>query len=407
MTVAAPPSAIAARRPALLSVLSDEGFRLFFPLAALQLSLWPLLWTLVHRLDLPFAYRVPSGLWHAHEMLIGGFGAAVLGFITTAVPEWTDTDRMKGRPLLALAAVWAGPRLIGLVGADALIPIAGALDVIWLAALCGYVLRVSWKKRTTRLLAFAGWIAAIGLAEMVMRFALATGEFALAQRFGHVIALLFTGLLGLALARIAPPVTNLVLDPSERTSPFRPHPGRLNIAPGLTALAVAAEVAGLPQTVVPYLWIAAGAAFMDRVAEAFIGRCAFRTEILGLAGASALAGTGLLLVGAARLGAPIAETPALHVLLMGGVSTGVLSVFSIAGRLHTGQPLGLTRKTKLAFLLLIAGTLLRVAPDFGLFALPGPVHGLASAVWASAFLLWLRDYWPALSDPATLAARSC
>jgi uncharacterized protein involved in response to NO len=44
---------------------------------------------------------------------------------------------------------------------------------------------------------------------------------------------------------------------------------------------------------------------------------------------------------------------------------------------------------KIAFMMLILGMILRVAPDFGLFTLPGPVHGLASVVWASAFLLWL------------------
>ncbi len=407
MTVAVPPNEIPVQRIPLSTVISDEGFRLFFPLATLQLALWPILWTLIHGLSLPFAYSTPPSLWHAHEMLIGGFGAALVGFITTAVPEWTDTDRLKGWPLMVLAAMWAGARAIGLVGADAAILIAAILDAAWLAALVIYVLHVSWQKRMTRLLAFAGWIAGLLVAEIAMRFALAVGDIGLAQTLSRVIALLFTGLLGLALARITVPVTNLVLDPSERTSPFRPHPGRLNIAPGLTAVALGAEVLGLSQVVQGYLWIAAGAAFMDRVAEAFIGKEAFRAEILGLAGAAALAGTGLISVGAGRLGAAIPEATALHVLLMGGVGTGILLVFAIVGRLHTGQTLGFTPMTKLALLMPMVGTILRVAPDLGLFALPGPLHGLASVLWASAFLIWLKDYWPALSDPASVEARTC
>lgn len=55
----------------------------------------------------------------------------------------------------------------------------------------------------------------------------------------YIGALVYLGLLGLVLARITVPVTNLVLDPSEETSPYRPHPGRRNLAPGLVALAVA------------------------------------------------------------------------------------------------------------------------------------------------------------------------
>ncbi len=84
----------------------------------------------------------------------------------------------------------------------------------------------------------------------------------------------------------------------------------------------------------------------------------------------------------------------------------MLGVFALAGLLHTGQPLGLSRRTKLATVLLVLGTVLRLAPDFGV-SLPGGIHGLASLIWASAFLLWTWDYFPALSDPARLGSDQC
>lgn len=89
------------QRPAqpLLAILTDEGFRLFFPLAALYAAIWPFQWVLVFGPDLPLVRSTPPALWHAHEMIFGAFGAALLGFITTAVPEWTDTKRLQGRPL--------------------------------------------------------------------------------------------------------------------------------------------------------------------------------------------------------------------------------------------------------------------------------------------------------------------
>jgi uncharacterized protein involved in response to NO len=391
----------------LREVLGDEGFRPFFPLSALHLALWPMLWTLVYGMSLPLAPSMPSGLWHAKEMLIGGFGAALIGFMTTAVPEWTDTPRPQHRKLFALAGLWGGARLVGLVGAEALLPLAGLLDALWLAALCGYLLHVSWRKRTTRLLAFAGWIAALGVAATALRVAFWTGDVALAQTLVRVTTLVWCGLLGLALARVTVPVTNLVMDPSERTSPFRPHPGRLNLAAGLVAVALAGEFASLSPAVTGYLWIAAGAAFMDRVAETFVGREMLRAELLSLSGASGLTGLGLLLVGAGRLGLPIAETTALHVVVMGGLGLGVLAVFCIAGLLHTGNTLPFGRAAKAALVALVAGMALRVAPDLGLLHLPGPVHGLASLVWASAFLIWLKVYWPLIADSSTLGARTC
>lgn len=394
--------------PPLSRILGDEGFRLFFPLGAIYAALWPLQWVLVFGLDLPLARSMPPGLWHAHEMIFGAFGAALIGFITTAVPEWTDTPKMQGRRLFTLAGLWGAGRLVGFFGADAASAIGAVADTAWLAALAVYVARVSVRKRTDRLLAFLFWISALLCAQLAVRYAFLTGDAELAQLLLHCAGLVFLGLLGLALARITVPVSNLVLDPSEETSPFRPHPGRRHLAPGLVVVAVAGELLGLSLAVSGFLMIAAGAAFMDRIGEAFIGRAALRAEILVLAGSSAFAGMGLLLVGAARLGAPFGEVPGLHMALIGGLGLGVLAVFAIAGLLHTGQKLVLPRAAKLAFLCGAVAVLLRVLPDLGLMpVLPGPPYAVASVLWAAAFLIWLVDYWPLLSDPDTLGGDGC
>lgn len=387
----------------LSAILGDEGFRLFFPLGAVYAAIWPLQWVLVFGLDLPLARTTPPGLWHAHEMIFGAFGAALIGFITTAIPEWTDTPKLQGRKLFALAGLWGAGRLVGFLGADALGLLGALADAAWLAALVAYVARVSWVKRTDRLVAFLFWLSALLAAQLAVQYAFLTEDVVLAQSMLHYAGFVFVGLLGLALARVSVPVTNQVLDPSEATSPFRPHPGRLHLAPGLVAVAVAGGLAGLSLEVTGFLMIAAGAAFMDRVGEAFIGREALRAEILALSGSSAFAGIGLILVGAARLGAPFGEVAGMHAAFMGGLGLGVLAVFSIAGLLHAGRPLGLSRATKAAFLCATAAVLLRVLPDLGLMPhLPGPPYAAASLLWAAAFLLWLYAYWPVLRDPATL-----
>lgn len=392
----------------LLDTLGDEGFRVFFPLGALYAALWPLQWVLVFGLDLPLVRSTPPGLWHAHEMIFGAFGAALIGFITTAVPEWTDTPRLQGRRLFALAGLWGVGRLVGFLGADALGLLGALADAGWLAALAAYVARVSWLKRTDRLLAFLFWITALLAMQLAVSYAFAAESVALAQLLLHCAGFVFLGLLGLALSRITVPVTNLVLDPSEETSPFRPHPGRRHLASGLVAVAVAGELLGLSEAVRGFLMIAAGAAFMDRIGEAFIGREALRAEIVVLAGSSAFAGTGLLMVGAARLGAPFGEVPGLHTAFMGGLGIGVLAVFSIAGLLHTDQRLVFPKAAKLAFLCAASAVLLRVLPDIGLMpAPPGPPYALASLLWAAAFMLWLGSYWPLLSDPTTVDATGC
>lgn len=392
----------------IFGALGQEGLRLFFPLAALHAAVWPLLWSVAYGLDLPFAGAVSPGLWHAGEMIFGSYGAAVLGFITTAIPEWSNTESPRGRRLFALAGLWAVGRIVGLTGAEGMLLAATLADMLWSAILVAYVLRVSWRKRTTGLLGIAAWLAALAATAAFVRFAILAGDDAAGRQAVHVAGLVMLGLLGLVLSRVTVPVTNLVLDPSEESSPFRPHPGRRNLAPALVAVAIAAELSDLSPAVQGYLLIAAGAAFLDRVAEGFIGREALRTEILALAGSSLFAGAGLLLAGAARLGAPFPETPAWHLAFMGGLGLGVLAVLTIAGLRHTGRPLGTAAAVRVAFLAAVAATLLRALPELGLMPYPpGSPYALSAALWAVAFLVWLKVYWPYLSAPAVSGSGSC
>lgn len=374
----------------LLACISDEGFRLFFSLGALHSALWPLFWVVAYGFDLPLATEIPPALWHGYEMLVGGFGAALIGFLTTAAPEWTDTAPFRGRPLWILAALWACGRIVGLLGWDGFGVVAGLSDLIWIGFLIAYLSRLTWLKKSDKLIAFMFWLFILFACVCWSRLAFLAFDTEAATKATHLIGFAFLGLLGLALARITVPVTNLILDPSETTSPFRPHPGRLHLAPGLVLLAMTGEVAGLSAAVSGFLWIAAGAAFMDRVAEAFVGQEAARSEILMLAGSSALAGLGLILFGAARLDAPWSEVDGLHLAFMGGLGLGVLAVYTIAGLLHTGRPLGVPVPARIAALLLVASVLLRIDTQAVVGAAVIPQSLVASsACWACAFLLWL------------------
>lgn len=389
-------------------VLGDEGFRLFFPLSAIYAAASPVMWVIALGWDLPLAEQMLPSLWHAHEMLIGAFGAALIGFLTTAIPEWSDTEPLKGRALIVLALLWAVGRLFGFLGWEDLGILGAVADFAWLCALLAYLLHVSCQRRTSQLLAFAFWLLLLIASEVATRWYFAIDDIQRATIAAHQIGLAFLGLLGLSLARISVPVNNLVLDPSEQTSPFRPHPGRRNLAPGLLLMAMTGELVGLSEAISGFLFIAAGAAFMDRVAEGFIGKAFFRAEILMLTGPAALAGIGLMLTGAARLGAPWHDVAGLHLALMGGLGLSVLAVFCIAGRMHCGQPLGLGWRSKAAALCLLSSIAFRALPDLGVnITAIGQTYALAALLWAAAFLLWLVDYWPLLTNPATCGARRC
>ena len=113
------------------------GFRPFFLAAALWAALAVLGWMLMLSGLAPMAAAPLAGpVWHAHEM-VWGFGmAAVVGFLLTAVPEFTATPSFSPRDTAWLLALWLAARLLGAAG---LAGAHGSVTALWLGAALAWV----------------------------------------------------------------------------------------------------------------------------------------------------------------------------------------------------------------------------------------------------------------------------
>lgn len=394
-----------ARPPLLPPILLDEGLRLLFPAAAIHGALWPLVWTMIYGLDLPLAHDIPVSQWHAHEMIFGTYGMALAGFLTTAVPEWTDTARRRGRDLLLLVGLWLPGRLAGLVGADALAGITGLTDAAFLLLLTWYIGKPMLDRRSTRHLSFPIWCGLFTAIEIAIRVAWIAEAYELSSQLLGAALAVFLVFFSLSVARINVAVINLALDPSRETTPYRPHPGRQNLAAGLVAL-YAVSLLALTNSAAPaFLALAAGAAFLDRLAEWFIGRAVLKSEVLGLACANLMAGLGFFVIGAAGLGAPVSATTGQHLLSMGSLGLAVISVFVIAGLRHTGRALRLPAQAHWALGLMLLAALARTLPELGIGSeLVGPHYALGALLWAAALGVWLHGFLPYLLAPSLPSA---
>jgi uncharacterized protein involved in response to NO len=333
-------------------------------------------------------------------MIFGTYGAALAGFLTAAVPEWTDTPPRRGRALLLLLYLWLPGRAIGLVGFDALVPLAAVTDLAFLGVLFWYVLKALIERGSTRHTSFALWVALFWLLELGIRLAWFNGMTELSGRLLHTALVVFLVFFSLAIARINIVVINLALDPSGETTPYRPHPGRQNLTAGLVSLYAAAALVAPHSSVPAYLALAAAAAFFDRLAEWFIGSSVFRTHVLVIAGANLFAGAGFLIIGLAELGAPVSVTTGLHVLSVASLGLAVLGVFIIAGLRHTGRPLDLPWQAHAAVGLMVAAGMVRVLPEIGIGTpLLGAHYALSASLWSAAFGVWLFGFLPLFRHP--------
>src|SRR5690625_7347446 len=82
------------------------AFRPFFWLGAFFLLISFVLWAAFWQGNLLVSPHGGMIWWHQHEMLFGFAAAIVVGFLLTAVQNWTGIPSFSGPSLWALAALW-------------------------------------------------------------------------------------------------------------------------------------------------------------------------------------------------------------------------------------------------------------------------------------------------------------
>lgn len=88
------------------------GFRPFFLFGSIYAIVAIALWVWMFQTGQPNALAVPALWWHVHEMLFGFSMAIVVGFVLTAVQNWTGINGTKHYTLLVLFGLWLAPRIL-------------------------------------------------------------------------------------------------------------------------------------------------------------------------------------------------------------------------------------------------------------------------------------------------------
>ena len=107
---------------------------------------------------------------------------------------------------------------------------------------------------------------------------------------------------------------------------------------------------------------------------------------------------GLILLGAAMLGALVPRSAAIHALTAGAIATMILAVMTRATLGHSGRDLRAGPATTILYILVTLGAVLRVTAPLGFidYTLGMEVSAVA---WGGAFLVFLLAYGPILFAP--------
>ena len=369
------------------AALWSYGFRPFFLGGAVWAVLTMALWIAALAHGLPLGGDFGAPLWHAHEMVFGFAPAVLAGFLLTAIPNWTGSLPVSGRPLIGLVMIWAAGRLAMAAAAWTGVGLASAIDMAFLPALLAIAAREIVAGRKWNDLKVLAGVTAIMTGNIGFHLAVLSGGEPLAwlraALSGYVLLVLIIG------GRIIPSFTRNWLGQRGGQPRMPVAYNRFDMAViGGSVLALAVwTIAPEARATMLAALVAAGlnAARLSRWRG-----LAVRSEwmLLVLHLSYAFVPLGFLAIAAAEAGLML-PVSALHVLSVGVIGTMMLAVMTRATRGHTGRVLTASRPTILAYLCLFAAAVARPLAD--LTGAPGLMQA-SGALWILAFGLFVAEY---------------
>lgn len=377
--------------------LFNYGFRPFFLLAALYAVIAVLVWlmTLVTGMW-PDDYLAPH-LWHGHEMLFGFVGAAIAGFLLTAVPSWTGQRAITGRPLMGLVLVWLGGRVV-LAFQHSLPPLLVAIVDLAFFPLLAALLMSSLLQGKLRNMVFLLFLAVLFIANLVFHFAIAGADAALASSallLGVNTVLLIIAIIG---GRIVPAFTQGAVRQTDETFAITPLP-LLDRAAILGILLVLIIDLAWPNSIAAG-WMAVIAALIHaaRFARWQTWRTLSQPIVWVLHLGYAWLIIGLALKGLFMLTDTVFGAAWLHALTTGTFATMILAVMTRASLGHTGRVMVAPPPIIASYILITLAAIVRITgPLFPGSYLQTLV--ISAILWIGAFTLFLIIYTPILLQP--------
>jgi uncharacterized protein involved in response to NO len=381
------------------SPLWASAFRPFYFLGALYAPLVVAAWlgAFLGLWDLPEG-GVPLKLQHGHEFIFGFAAAIITGIVLTALPSWAGTEEIGGGRLMLLVALWLAGR-IAFWASPWLPPLLPALiDCLLFPAILAMLTPQLLHAANRLYLLLLPILFALFAANAIYHHGLATanhGQTLTALRLaiyaiivlyvlkGGVLAPIFTGnaLREKRRGALAPCNMNLEITAT----------GALLLLAALDLGAAAPAWTGTAALACTLLqgWRCArwkGWLVAD-VPLVLVMHLGFAWLVFAFA-----------LKAAADLTGIIPEAAWLHAFTVGSLGLMMLGLMTRVSLRHTGRPLVVPGTMLVAWVLVFAAALLRLAAN--VYGLGNLAIALSAVLWASAFALYFMAFRQILLTPS-------
>jgi uncharacterized protein involved in response to NO len=332
--------------------------------------------------------------WHTHEMFFGFVGAAIGGFLTTAVANWTKRPPIKNGWLVLLVVTWIAARITAAVETG--LPFEATIIIyasywLLLTVLMGREIYQSGNHRNHKIVAI-----------LVAFLCLELGFFFYQAEVIRAVLILICILISVIGGRIIPAFTGNWLK-SQEGNDVR-SPGVFNwvdqVAITFTVIFAICWSPMPDSSLTGVLGLFTGFAHLVRLSR-WCGYLTFSNPLLLILHVS----YGWLVIGFIVLGGSILyDLPAsigIHALSIGAITGLILAVSSRAAFGHTNRPLVAGRLLSASFVLINLAAITRM-----FVVIDAPMLIVSAGCWLGAFLLFAVRVVPILLDPPAESVES-
>ncbi|QBL09716.1 NnrS family protein [Rheinheimera sp. D18] len=382
-----------------LTPLLRQAFRPMFLFGAAFSAIAILLWVLALTGNIQLTPFRDVMFWHSHEMIFGFVSAIIVGFLLTAVQNWSGLRATHGKTLFVIVALWFSARLLLLFGAGLPLWLVAGVDLLFLplsAVLLAIPLVKTGQKRN---LFFIPVLLLITACNALMYIGVAYNRYDIQQLGSQNAVWLITLLMAIVGGRVLPMFTAngtqtkkakaiIWVDRIALTSLwliFALH--FLNIATRLPSLAISIlfAISAIFTAIRCFRW-----KFWLTVKVPLLWSLHIAYWCIPI---------GLALYSARYAGVNISNSIALHTLTAGAMGSMILSMMARVSLGHSGRVLKPKAIMSLAFILVIIAAISRTVligfwPEQTMQWL-----WLAAIGWVTAYTLYVIVYFPVLTTP--------
>jgi len=379
--------------------LLRQAFRPMFLFGAAFSAIAMLLWGLILAGQLNIQPVGQVLFWHSHEMLFGFACAIVIGFLLTAVQNWTALRAPHGKSLLLLTLLWLCGRLLLLFGQGLPLWLVAAVDLSFLPLAAWLLAKPLLAVKQYRNLFFVPVLLLLTTCNLIMYLGLFLGRYDL-QQLGSLNAIwLITLLMAIVGGRVIPMFTaNGTKTPKVEALVWldRAALGSLWLIFVLHFFSLASL---LPASLLSALFALSALLTAIRCARWKIW-LTFRVSLLwSLHLAYWFIPLGLALFALRYAGFAISQSIALHALTAGAMGSMILSMMARVSLGHSGRLLQPKQIMAWAFLLVALAGISRTLLIWLLPAHTFSLLWLGIVCWVLAYGCYVLVYLPVLTTP--------